>query len=225
MEVEDLVLFGDKMDVKIEKSKQLGTTPSEGGTINYELRPTTHATPGTYYHSKIQIADHPYYKSKPGEVRWFNLIHLDKLNGEAIGKYLCKVSGHSDFRKENVWSRYDWCHWRNWGGYEEKEPTNDSEEENFYDDDDEEPKEDKDRWKIFFVAVHKAGEKVSEIGRITMDADCIRGDWNYGLRVVDSNTHLAYAYVFGDVLVNDELSCNGEYPESDFFMPIDKFLV
>jgi hypothetical protein len=48
-----------------------------------------------------------------------------------------------------------------------------------------------------------------------MNPECIKGDWNYGVRLVDPDSKLAYAYVFGDALVNFELS-GEDRPSSDF---------
>ena len=229
VQVKDIVLFGDKEDVKLKKAKKEKPIPSQGGTICYNLRHVTHARPGIFYHSKVQLKDDKY--GSP----WFNLIHHEEVDGEAVGKYLCTVSGHSDFKKENVWSRYDWCHYRNWGTADkDSDEDKENEEDRDYDDDDldnyDEEKEEEDfkeRSKMYFVAVDKTGKEITEMGRITMGSECIAADWHYGLRVVDPGSKLAYAYVFGDALVNDELSWIPEVrdlPDSDFNLPLAKFL-
>ncbi|KXJ27336.1 hypothetical protein AC249_AIPGENE19070 [Exaiptasia diaphana] len=192
--VESEVLFGDKKDVKICNANKVATK-SEGGTITYTLRPSTKAVPGTYVHAKGYRGD-----------AWFHLIHHDSLDGEAITRFLYKSLGAWDFKLDNVWNRYDWCHYRNWSC--------------------EEPNQ-----MIYFVPVitdtKKGCPKAGKAIRLT--SDCIVGDWFYGLRLVDPDSGLAYAYEFGDslIMMEDDLYNTKEFEEltkTDFNINMARFL-
>ena len=228
--VEELVLFGDKMDVKLNKANKITPVKSQGGTISFQHRYVTSAFSGIYHHSIVRL--------KNKDDGWFNLICHESVDEVAVGKFLCGVSGHDDHNEDNVWSRYDWCHYRNWRCKSDDDDedenankkTNVNEEdldEDVYNDDleDEESDEDlEERSMIHFVSVNKEGQKVTEIGRITMGSECIQADWNYGMRMVDPDTKLAYAYVFGDALVNIVLMGYEAGPRSDFNVSMAKFL-
>ena len=157
------------------------------------------------------------------------MICHESVDEAAVGKFLCGVSGQGDWKEDNVWSRYDWCHYRNWGSVS-KSDDEDGKANKMKTDEDDYNDEDKDehweeRSKIHFVSVNKEGQKVTEIGRITMGSECIMGDWHYGMRMVDLDTKLAYAYVFGDALVNVVLVGKEAGPKSDFNMPMAKFFI
>lgn len=209
--VNDLVLFGDREDVKIRHAAELGKPmPSEGGTINFVLRRCTAAVPGKYLQAEVHLNDK--YKS------WFHLVHHSDCDGQKIAKYLCSVSGHSEFTLENVWSRYDWCHYRNWGS------SSCCSDKDSKDSDDDDANDDVEHdGNIYFAAVNEKGNGSS---KLVLDKSCIQGDWNYGLRLVDKKDGKAYAYVYGDALVNEELGdhrCN-THPKTDFFKPMSDFL-
>ena len=188
------VLFGDRMDVRVKNAGKPNESSGTGGTIRYQLKKSSEAISGYYQHGRILLKGDRY-----SHKRYLHLIHHEAMDGAEIGKYLCSVDGHDGggFRDDpNVFSRYDWCHYRNWGDY-----SGDEEEE------------EEDRFmKMFFVsvkAVVPAGEtgngKVpfEETARLELETDCIEGDWNYGLRITDKKSGLAFAFVFGDSLVND----------------------
>ena len=220
------------MDVKLRKANKTTPVKSQGGTISFQHRYVTSAFSGIYHHSIVRL------KNKDEE--WFNLICHESLDEAAVGKFLCGVSGQEDWKEDNVWSRYDWCHYRNWGSVsksdDEDEKANkkktdeddeeydeyDLDEDDYNDEDEDEHRE--ERSKIHFVSVNKEGQEVTEIGRITMGSECIKGDWHYGMRMVDPDTKLAYSYVFGDALVNFVLMGKEAGPKSDFNVPMAKFL-
>lgn len=239
------VLFGDKEDVQLKNLKLPDEISSEGGTIVYTLRHRTSCFPGTWCQSIIKIDEHSYH-----------LIHEQGCSGEKLGRHLLKCKT-ADFNDPNVWSRYDWCHWRNWGrkstyaededkdadeqstdaedeGADEqstdaeaavKNKVEDEDEdaeaavENKVEDEDKDKDEDEDedaeeqsndsRHSIYFVSV-LGGIVVSTV---VLDASCIEGDWNYGFRMTDPDSGLAFAYGFGDYLVNRELC--GDVDEDD----------
>ena len=121
--------------------------------------------------------------------RWLHVVHHSAVGGETIGRFLCRSRGHSSrgHASPNIWSRYDWCHYRNWGS------TSDSEDlSQGLRDHDESAKN------IFFVVFSKGQETY----RIALPDLCITGDWNYGLKLVDTKTKAAFAFVFGDALVD-----------------------
>lgn len=113
--VDDVVLFGDCMDVR---SKHVGEKPQGRGlhgTIIFKLNRSNKAVPGYFQHGKLHL--------KNGA--WLHLVHHSATDGAAIGRFLCASRGHEDGRKDNVWSRYDWCHFRNWGDVSEDEDRDD----------------------------------------------------------------------------------------------------
>ena len=84
---------------------------------------------------------------------------------------------------------------------------------------DEEKVERRDRFNyMFFVSVKTVvpvggagNEKVhfKEAARLELETNCLNGDWCYGLRITDKESGLAFAFVFGDALVNDSFAGDG----------------
>ena len=200
--VEKYVLFGDIMDVRV---KNTGRNPNAevevlpkwdvGGNIRYQLKVSSESISGNYQHGRILLTGDQY-----SDERYLHLIHHEAMDGAEIGKYLCSVNGHDRMFHPNVFSRYDWCHFRTWGDYS----------------DGEEKVGRGDRFnKMFFVSV-KAVVPVGgtgngkvpfkEAARLELETNCLNGDWCYGLRITDKESGLAFAFVFGDALVNDSFS-------------------
>ena len=222
--VKKRVLFGDLMDTALSnlnkkrnnKFKKM-TTNAEYLAINSVEGSYTHAKiylTGYYEHGKLySTEDVTHKKMLPHgpEGRYLHLIHLDHLDGNKLGKYLCQVDGMDDSTNEFIWSRYDWCQYRN-------------------DDVGEELDDDDDYYRqIHFVSVDSDGQK---IGQITMDEQCLEGEWCNGLRLVDKNSGLTFAYVFGDALVNDAFQCfdskdllQHSENENPLLVPIENFNV
>ena len=205
--VEKYVLFGDKKDVRVKNAGK--PLPAEwedvlilpkwdvGGQVRYQLKLSSEAISGYYQHGRILLKGDQY-----SDKRYMHLIHHEAMDGAEIGRYLCSVNGHDRMFHPNVYSRYDWCHFRTWGDYSE---------------DDEEKVERRDRFNYMYFVSVKAVVPVGETGngkvpfkeadRLVLETDCIRGgDWCYGLRITDKESGLAFAYVFGDALVNDMFS-------------------
>ena len=196
--VEKYVLFGDKMDVRVKNAGKVNLEVQEspkwdvGGNPRYQLKQSSEALSGYYQHAKIWLTGDQY-----SDKRYMHLIHHEAMDGAEIGKYLCSVNGHDRMFHPNVYSRYDWCHFRTWGDYSG----------------DEEKVERKDRFNyMFFVSVKAVvpvggtgNEKVpfKETARLELETNCLNGDWCYGLRITDKESGLAFAFVFGDALVND----------------------
>lgn len=94
------------------------------------------------------------------------MICHESVDEAAVGKFLCGVSGQGDWKEDNVWSRYDWCHYRNWGSVS-KSDDEDGKANKMKTDEDDYNDEDKDehweeRSKIHFVSVNKEGQQVTE---------------------------------------------------------------
>jgi hypothetical protein len=110
------------------------------------------------------------------------------------------------------------CHYRNWG--DKSDPEDERSEGNSEDERSEESSEDdyKERSRMFFVAVDARTGK--EKSRLEMDADCILAEqWYYGLKLVDKTSGKAFAFVFSDALVEQELCGdidNPDPPHTDF---------
>lgn len=146
VKVKEYVLYGDAKDVEFQNATRK-PVPSEGGTINYRLEPSIKAVPGKYVHGYVVIdqpeKDSEYYK--PGSERKLHIVHHEDVDGAVLGKWLCSVDGHDDHRIHNVYSRYDWCHYRNWGANcGDLDETEDDEEDSEYDEEGEEEEEDDD---------------------------------------------------------------------------------
>merc|ERR1719479_240574 len=99
------------MDVKISNAGR-SNVDSVGGTINFQLKKSSEALPGYYQQGIIKLTPDGYTTN-----RYLHLIHHESTDGAKIGKFLCSVGGHDGFGENapNVYSRYDWCHYRNWG--------------------------------------------------------------------------------------------------------------
>ena len=207
--VEKYVLFGDKMDVRVKNAGKPLPTHEEplvqvcekwdvGGNPRYQLKQSPEALPGYYQHGRVLLTGDQYT-----DERYVHLIHHEAMDGAEIGKYLCSVNGHDRMFHPNVYSRYDWCHFRTWGDYSG----------------DEEKVERRDRFNyMFFVSVKAVApvdgtgnEKVhfKEAARLELETNCLNGDWCYGLRITDKESGLAFAFVFGDALVNDSFAGDG----------------
>lgn len=210
VEVKDIVLFGDLKDVRL-KNAGVPNEKSQGGTIIFTLKRSTRAMSGDYIHGKLHIVS-------GGDNCWVHVVYHESINGEKLGKLMCTLRGYHDLHKDNVWSRYDWCHYRNWGDYsgsEEDDCENDDEHDSWSEENDnnEDNKDKKlshdafenenkgDRKSIFFRPV--AGK-----GYFKLDPSCILGDWYYGVRLTDPKTKLSYAYAFGDAFCGDEFYCD-----------------
>ena len=215
--VTKFVLFGDKMDVKISNAGKSNTGEIHSGTIRYELKRSSKAVPGYYQQGFIKLKPDRYSKNR---YRYLHLIHHVATDGSKIGKFLCSVAGaETEVSNPNVYNRYDWCHYRNWGDKnsdtEDQEGSGEegSEEEDLDRSREESTDEDFDeRKRMFFVSVEECTNgkdlksKYNEVDRLELSTDCIEADWHYGLKITDPKCGLAFAYVFGDALVNDILS-------------------
>ena len=213
--VTKFVLFGDKMDVKICNAGKPNAGEIHSGTIRYELKRSSQAVPGYYQHGFVKLKPDRYSKN-----RYLHLIHHEATDGSKIGKFLCSVGGaETCVSNPNVYNRYDWCHYRNWGDKgsdtEDQEGSGEevSEEEDLDESREESTDEDFDeRKRMFFVSVEECTNgknlksKYNEVDRLELSTDCIEADWHYGLKITDPKCGLAFAYVFGDALVNDILS-------------------
>ena len=123
--VTKFVLFGDKMDVKISNAGKSNTGEIHSGTIRYELKKSSEAVPGYYQQGFIKLKPDRYNKN-----RYMHLIHHEATDGSKIGKFLCSVGGaETEVSNPNVYNRYDWCHYRNWGMCSDTEDQEGSGEE------------------------------------------------------------------------------------------------
>ena len=212
--VTKFVLFGDKMDVKISNAGKSNTGEIHSGTIRYELKKSSEAVPGYYQQGFIKLKPDRYNKN-----RYMHLIHHEATDGSKIGKFLCSVGGaETEVSNPNVYNRYDWCHYRNWGmcsDTEDQEGSGEegSEEEGLDRNREKATADDFDeRKRMFFVSVEVCSHgkdlksKYKELDRLELSTDCIDADWHYGLKITDPKCGLAFAYIFGDALVNDILS-------------------
>jgi len=114
VQVEGQVLFGDKEDVNL---KWVGVEPekSQGGTINFTITHSVKAVPGKYQHGMLTL-EVPIHWSNLKETHEmkYHIVHHEKADGTALGKWLCSVDGHDIWNLPNIINRYDWCHYRNW---------------------------------------------------------------------------------------------------------------
>ena len=199
--VKDRVLFGDKHDVKLKHAHDKPEL-AVGGTVYCRPNKSTKARPGYYFHGKVNT---PKYCGGGGDYQpWIHVVHHEDIDGTKLGDLLCNLDGYSNHVLENVWNRYDWCEHSTFGirdssGEEDEEEDYDSEKDDYNED---EGFPDKN---VYFVPFEGKG-------KFTLDPSCICGDWKYGVCLVDPKTKLAYAYIFGDALVNDELS--GDAPDN-----------
>ena len=212
--VTKFVLFGDKMDVKISNAGKSNTGEIHSGTIRYELKKSSEAVPGYYQQGFIKLKPDRYNKN-----RYMHLIHHEATDGSKIGKFLCSVGGaETEVSNPNVYNRYDWCHYRNWGMCSDTEDQEGSGEEGSEEEDLDRHREKAtaddfdERKRMFFVSVEVCSHgkdlksKYKELDRLELSTDCIDADWHYGLKITDPKCGLAFAYIFGDALVNDILS-------------------
>ena len=119
VKVEDQVLFGDREDVKL---KWVGKEPekSEGGTICYTRTHSVKAVPGKYHHAVLTLVFPDHRKPERTYESKYHIVHHENVDGAAVGKWLCSIDGHGDFKLENYINRYDWCEWRNFGDTDDK---------------------------------------------------------------------------------------------------------